>query len=103
MTDRKTIVLRAARWFDSENGNTYHVACVIVGERRSVSGITYGYGSHYEHTAGELSRAMGVMPDGVSAYDLRRWADRTGYRLDVAVIDLDTRAELVAWARGAEG
>lgn len=55
-TTTTTVVhVDARRWFQSSYGNTYHTVAVYVdGEHIGTSGHTYGYGEHFQHTAGTV-------------------------------------------------
>lgn len=54
-TERPTVHVSARRWFQRTYGNTYHTVRVwIDGEHVGTSPVTYGYGDHYMHTAGQL-------------------------------------------------
>lgn len=130
-TETRTVEVHARRWFEQTNGNTYHAVRVVIdGETVAVVPFTYGYGTHYLHTAGLaiieaghpfgdlLEPAYGTANDGPSsrAYSLSslfRWragderpsfTDDDGTRWERAdyVQDVPRRTDLVPdeWAGG---
>jgi len=53
MKDRKRFTVKAVRWFDKVNGNTYH-SCRIIRHKDGkeiVSSFCYGYGDSYRQSA----------------------------------------------------
>jgi hypothetical protein len=54
-TIKKCLVVKALRWFDKINGNTYHSVAVFNGnELIGKENFVYGYGEHYRQTAFEI-------------------------------------------------
>lgn len=92
------IVLDVAKWFDGENGNTYHVVIVTLpGHATHRSCFEYGYGEHYLHTAAETLKAAGVYPTARSSYEIRRWAADLGAEIEVYETECETETELREW------
>ena len=51
-TEVKAITILGRKWFDKVNGNTYHSAQIMVnGVTVHKTGMRYGYGNQYVHTA----------------------------------------------------
>lgn len=56
-------LINARRWFDRKNGNTYHsVKVVTIPDQKLIfsSGLTYGYGDQWQHTAYSGLVALGL-------------------------------------------
>jgi len=49
-----TLYIIVKKWFDKINGNTYHSVQFEIDKRTYHSGLTYGYGTHYEQTTKEM-------------------------------------------------
>jgi len=53
-------------WHDDVNGNTYHSVTILdadTKEELAYSGLTYGYGEQYRHTAYDLLVKLGLRKD----------------------------------------
>lgn len=81
------ITVKANRWQDSY-GNTYHIVRVYTPTETLTSERTYGYGTHYLHTAGTLL--------GYDGYDFSswRWREENGIVLTHDVKDVPRRRDL---------
>lgn len=76
--EKNFYVIKARRWFDKPNGNTYHSAEVIKnGESIGKVPYTYGYGSHYEQTALEILEKIGEVKEK-EFHHLWQWIESIG-------------------------
>ena len=50
MKQNKTVYILVKKYFDKVNGNTYHSIQFEFKGKTYHSGLTYGYGTHYEQT-----------------------------------------------------
>ena len=67
-------IVTANKWFDKLNGNTYHSVNIISAETNKLifsSGLVYGYGEQYRHTA----------IDGLIKLGLFKEEDRSNHEL----------------------
>lgn len=61
-TKAKTITVLGRKWWDKENGNTYHTAQVMVnGETVGKTEFQYGYDDHYLQSAAEWLEKNGYI------------------------------------------
>ena len=91
----KTLTIIGRRWFQRTYGNTYHTATVLIdGKPVGTSKVTYGYGSHYEHTAACLLQEAGIMSSDESPYRLREWAHANGYNVASEAADVKRKRDL---------
>lgn len=59
-------IVSARKWFDKVNGNTYHSVTITdarTNNRIYSSGMVYGYGNQYEHTAKDYLIKKGKMKE----------------------------------------
>jgi hypothetical protein len=73
-TNIKSLFIEARLWFDKTHGNTYH-SVRLEADGLSIGQVpmTYGYGEHYEQTAIEYLRKVGlVSPDVRYISELKR-------------------------------
>jgi len=102
----KHVTIMGRRWFDTANGNTYHVVRVFINQDLLVtSDFTYGYENHYKQTAFELLQQHGFVKktgersNGMDADYLRY----TQYIRDnrknflFTVTDHDRKKDLLDW------
>jgi hypothetical protein len=55
------LIIKAKKWFDRKNGNTYHSVKVFKnGKEIGTAPMTYGYGEQYLHTAFDLMQKKGM-------------------------------------------
>lgn len=64
LSSNSRIDVKARKWFDKVNGNTYHTVRIYIedngnSEVLKTNGIVYGYGDHYEQTACEMLNKAG--------------------------------------------
>lgn len=96
----KTYHISARRWFDRRAGNTYHSVTIYSdGEIVAASGLTYGYGDHWEQTAAELLEALpGIKPrrqyENGGSEPLRLWAERTGLVYSTECLDVPRKKDI---------
>ena len=60
----KKYVINGFKWFERVNGNTYHNVNIIDVETNTLivsSGMVYGYGSQWEHTAYDALIKLGLV------------------------------------------
>jgi precorrin-6x reductase len=91
------VVVFARRWFQRSYGNTYHtVELWVDGVRVGKSGITYGYGSHYQYTAGAMlidaDHPFASRMD--DAYDFLYACRADDVRVVANVVDVDRKRDL---------
>ena len=61
ISDIKKIDVIGKRWFDSDNGNTYHSVEVHINDKQiGYIPFDYGYGDAYKDTALTILRAVGL-------------------------------------------
>ena len=59
-------IVEGFKWFDKINGNTYHSVNIINAETKDLiyqSGLTYGYGEQWRHTAIDGLIKMGLFAE----------------------------------------
>lgn len=94
--------INARRWFQKTYGNTYHTVRVqVINDQGDTiadltSPITYGYGDHYMHTAGQLLKTHGHTPDDFDPYDFGHRKSVVGPAANVTrdVVDVPRRKDL---------
>jgi hypothetical protein len=96
--------LSARRWLQRLYGNTYHTVSVLVdGVHVGTSEPTYGYGTHYLHTAGVVMIRAGLtdLPADTpyadasqAAYDVVRDLRGAGVTVTEDVVDVELKREL---------
>ena len=77
------------KWFDKVNGNTYHSVKATDTQTGKVyiKGITYGYGSHYEHTAINLLVDNGLIDSKYKGYEYSKYQRENNYPIEWEVIE----------------
>ena len=97
----QSLMIIGRRWFQRGSGNTYHTATIYVdGKCIHKSEITYGYGEHFLHTAGEWLEANGYMPErrhwhnGGADPLWKYFRDDRGVNYSVETIDVDRKKDL---------
>jgi hypothetical protein len=91
----KNIIINARRWFDHNDGNTYHSSDIFV-DGEPIEGVkfAYGYGDHYEETAMEKLIEQHFITDRDRHEALWRWCERNGVKLHRTVIDVSRKRDL---------
>lgn len=92
--------IEGRRWFQKSYGNTYHTAVISalidgkyveLGKTR----ITYGYGDHYQVTAGEWLIANGFIAcDEKEGYALANYSIREALNVETMATDVKKKAYL---------
>ena len=92
MSNKKFLVI-AKRWLDKINGNTYHSVKITDLETGKVYvvGFTYGYESHYEHTAINKLVTEGLIDAKYGEYNYER---ENNYPIIWEVIDVKRKKDL---------
>lgn len=94
MNNKKFLVI-AKRWFDN-NGNTYHSVKITDFSTNKVYivGMTYGYGSHYEHTAINKLVKEGLIDAKYGEYKYSSYERENNYPIIWEVIDVIHKKDL---------
>lgn len=91
------LLIRAKKWLDKVNGNTYHSVSVRVFDKdgdcifNGTQGLTYGYSNHYEKTA------RGILESGDFGLSRKIYGEhdtKKGVFKDVVVWDVSRKKDL---------
>lgn len=82
-------VVRACRWFDRVNGNTYHSVRIIRSKDGAILGHewTYGYGDAYKQTALEIMDKFDWLPTEYKGDKSWYFERENGYPIEWVVKD----------------
>lgn len=83
LSSKSRVTVRACKWFDRVNGNTYHTVKIIIengGETETLktSGVVYGYDDHWMQTACEMLEKAGYK---LNAATVKAMNARAGYEI----------------------